>query len=1292
VISVSNFRYQKLGIFLILGSVVILILPVLSLPLSRPANAYAACNCVIFRLDDVEDQGNTDTPNTAIMQHFISTNHKLSTEIIVNNFGNAGPSAKVFKVVKQGYDAGLFELGIHGFDHVHHSQLSEEKQSTDFGKAKSKLISLMGDPSLRLFVPPFNDFNSDTIKAMAENKLDIFSTSYTSERITTNVYKTSNSFQTDNSIIQLSEVVVFDNESSQYLNTRVYHVPYDISLYNMIEPNGSLSGQALVDAVMAKAETQIANTGFAVITLHPSDIAPYNSQSGGWSNSVSDSKFQTLKDIISAVDAKGYGFSQMSDVTPAPYSEVTEGDSRPALLTLNTIANVGWGTPVTVTGTLTDFATGGAVADANITFDGTGATNFASVTTAADGTFTATGIAPSTVATGWKVQAHFAGDSGHQASNSLVKTYNTIVHTVGLTATAAKSSVPWGGTTSFTVTMTDVTKGVPAGTIVSGRTVTLDGTGVIGVAPSMSTGADGKAIFSGTAPNTISTGWTYQAHFAGDSLYKLKDSTSKTYSTDLHQTALTLVKPASVPWGKDVTLVQTLKDLSTGAAISGSSLTFDNNGATNVGSAQTGTDGSATYTMTSPDTAGTYPYAVHFAGDSLYSKADATSSYTVSKHAVTLGLAILKTGDPTGTTSTTVAPGGSYKVQGTLVDSVTSAPLASKTITVTADAPITISSMTTNTNGFYSTSKVAPTTAGTYNIQSHFAGDNSYSSKDSTTRILTVSGSQATTLTLTKPTSVPWGKDTTLTATLLDSTGQAISGATITFDNNGISNVGSALTDAGGKASITIATPNSVGTFPYAAHYGGENSQYSKADGTSSYSTTKHSVTLGLAVTKTGDPTGTTSTTVAPGASYKVSGTLTDSSTATNLATKTITFTADSPITISDKVTNTNGFYTGSQSAPTTVGAYNIQAHYAGDALYNARDSLVRTLTVSGPSTASILSSSSTTTSPATTTKSLSSTLAPSESSSATTEDKSNLTVLDSSSNDATISSNDLKDSTSTATDTAITGTTPDASSSAPSSTDIENKSPVANAGNDSEVKEGTQDYSLDGTSSTDPDGDRIVKYIWKQIDGPTVKLDTKSNPGFATFDVPAVDKDTDLKFKLYVEDSNGARSESSDSVTVTVLNEDSDVPNSSGNTSTTTSSLDSDSETTTATTATRDGTMTDTTKDSDSESSDMTETLDSDEQDSVNDTISKVIDYVNGTLDELSNDDKEQLLEPLKDMQSSLDTDTRREVCEGFSRYVSDDTDDSPLAKLVSDDSLTSEQVDHIKDNIKDITEAMDC
>jgi peptidoglycan/xylan/chitin deacetylase (PgdA/CDA1 family) len=723
-------------------------------PSSYFAQAYTPCNCVIFRLDDIEDQGNSDVPNTAIMQYFIANGYRLMTDLIVSRFGNLGPSGTVYQTVQQGYNAGLFELGIHGYNHVQYAQLTEQQQSSDFAAAKSKLNSLFSNPSLRVVGPPFNSFDSDTIKATAENNLDIFTTSYNTESSTSNIYKVSNSYQTDNSVIELSQVTVHDNSSGQYVKRNIYHVPFNISFLELIQPNGSLSGQNLVNTILSKAATQIANTGFAVIVIHPTDIAPYNPATASWSDSVNDSKFQDVKNTVSALQGKGYSFNFMSDVVPAPQSVVVSGPASTASLAINSIANVAWGTGITVTGRLADSSSGAGLANENITFDGTGASNLKPVTTNSDGTFTASGVAPSAVATGWTVQAHFAGDSTYSATSSLQKAYNTFAHTVFLGVAASKGTVPWGTPTSFTATMTDTTPGVPSGTPVAGRTVTLDGTGVIAVNPpsGQTTNSNGIGVFTGTAPTTVGTGWTYQAHFAGDSLYKAQNSAVKTYVTSMHTTSISLTKP-SAPWGQNVTLTATLIDKSLGTPLSGVSIVFDNNGATSVGSAQTGTDGKANIRVSSPATVGTFSYAAHYSGDgSLYNGSNGTGSYVTTRHAVSLGLAVLKPGDPPGTTNTTVSQGGKYTAQGALLDLVTSGPLAvSETITFTSTAPITLDPVTTNTNGFYYSAQNAPMTDGSYNIQSHFAGDALYNSKDSQIRTLTVSANTAASATAPTP-------------------------------------------------------------------------------------------------------------------------------------------------------------------------------------------------------------------------------------------------------------------------------------------------------------------------------------------------------------------------------------------------------------------------------------------------------------------------------------------------------------------------------------------------------------
>lgn len=319
--------------------------------------------------------------------------------------------------------------------------------------------------------------------------------------------------------------------------------------------------------------------------------------------------------IISTADCE-----TVQGTTPPPQSIQT-------VLTLNTITNVPWGKEVTVTGKLANAANNAGIGGKTITFDSTGADNIPDVVTKTDGTFTAKGASPTTVATGWKVQAHFAGGSGYTTSDSSTKTYNTVKHSVTL-AISSSSSVPWSMSTKFTATLKDSSLG---GVTVSAKTIHFDGTGVIS-ASDQSTDSSGKAIGTGTAPDTVASGWTYQVHFAGDSLYTAKDSTVKTYST--------------------------------------------------------------------------------------------------TKHSVSLSLSV---------TSGAVSEGASYKVSGTLTDSTAKKPLASKTITFTADEPITIGDKTTNTNGFYSGTQTAPNTEGSYDIQSHFVGDSLYKARDSPIKTLTVS-------------------------------------------------------------------------------------------------------------------------------------------------------------------------------------------------------------------------------------------------------------------------------------------------------------------------------------------------------------------------------------------------------------------------------------------------------------------------------------------------------------------------------------------------------------------------
>jgi len=95
---------------------------------------------------------------------------------------------------------------------------------------------------------------------------------------------------------------------------------------------------------------------------------------------------------------------------------------------------------------------------------------------------------------------------------------------------------------------------------------------------------------------------------------------------------------------------------------------------------------------------------------------------------------------------------------------------------------------------------------------------------------------------------------------------------------------------------------------------------------------------------------------------------------------------------------------------------------------------------------------------------------------------------------------------------------------------ELKNRQPVANAGAD-QVLEEKSECILDGTSSSDPDGNALT-YLWTPPSGITLN---QSNAAKPTFILPETEKDTVLSFSLVVSD--GIESSEPATVKVYVLN-----------------------------------------------------------------------------------------------------------------------------------------------------------
>ena len=80
---------------------------------------------------------------------------------------------------------------------------------------------------------------------------------------------------------------------------------------------------------------------------------------------------------------------------------------------------------------------------------------------------------------------------------------------------------------------------------------------------------------------------------------------------------------------------------------------------------------------------------------------------------------------------------------------------------------------------------------------------------------------------------------------------------------------------------------------------------------------------------------------------------------------------------------------------------------------------------------------------------------------------------------------------------------------------------PIADAWVQQEV-EGGSDVELDGSASSDPDGDVLV-YVWRQIAGPNTVL-VNAGTAKASFGTPDVDRPTSMSFQLSLDDGHGGR------------------------------------------------------------------------------------------------------------------------------------------------------------------------
>jgi len=271
---------------------------IMSLPVSTyPTEAFArtssitgttassSCKCIVFRMDDIQDDW-LNSAQVAVMNLFLSKNQSLSLGSIMHIVGN---DSKIVDKVKEGFHKGLFELDLHGWDHINYTQLNENQQRDSLSKANAKMERLFGAKSV-VSIPPYDVFNNDTIKAMGQLGIKIISSGPAEE----------DSFDQNRTIFvangsRAATTTTHDNNKGPINNSAtIYHLPATI-FFKFFDDTKWV--KTPLKDIIGNVTRNIARYGYGVIVLHPQDFAkPVNATT--FSNSIDQKEVLDLSKLI----------------------------------------------------------------------------------------------------------------------------------------------------------------------------------------------------------------------------------------------------------------------------------------------------------------------------------------------------------------------------------------------------------------------------------------------------------------------------------------------------------------------------------------------------------------------------------------------------------------------------------------------------------------------------------------------------------------------------------------------------------------------------------------------------------------------------------------------------------------------------------------------------------------------------------------------------------------------------------------------------------------------------------
>jgi peptidoglycan/xylan/chitin deacetylase (PgdA/CDA1 family) len=252
-------------------------------------------NYVIFRMDDIQDYW-LQVAQLSLMDLFVKRNQSLSLGLIMNRIGN---DTKLIDKLKEGSSKKLFELCLHGWDHLDYTKLNEEEQEHSLLKANEKMATMFGHPS-SVFISPYGLFDKSAIQAMKNVGLRVLSANGSAEY----------NFDKNKSTYLVRGGTNLTKENQGAYNHTIYHLPTTLpfKLY--------LKGKRIeipIENALNCIIRNVARYGYAVVVFHPQDFVRID-RDGNFTDILQEKDIKIVSQLIDILLSKNIRIMSFSDI------------------------------------------------------------------------------------------------------------------------------------------------------------------------------------------------------------------------------------------------------------------------------------------------------------------------------------------------------------------------------------------------------------------------------------------------------------------------------------------------------------------------------------------------------------------------------------------------------------------------------------------------------------------------------------------------------------------------------------------------------------------------------------------------------------------------------------------------------------------------------------------------------------------------------------------------------------------------------------------------------------------